>query len=140
MNGKGKPKAITWCVDFALFPDDTVLGPKFTLAGMTFEDLPGAPGASFVNQTKGVRALQFFDPGIDVELLVVVPWVRVRVGQFNKPFLIEALDVNGTVVHSVTTSFPDQYGTVVLTGDGISRFRCTGGGHEGSIASVCTPL
>jgi hypothetical protein len=115
-------------VDFTIFPDNTVLGPSFTLADMDFQDIPGGPN-SFVNETAGERALQFPDTGLEIDLPLAVPWVRMRVGQFASPYTIEALDTKGTTVAVFSHPFPNSYRNIRLHTQHISLIRFTGGRH-----------
>ena len=95
---------------------------------------------SFVNLTASELALQFPDAGLEVDLPVEVPWVRMRVGQFASPYTIEAFDASGAGVALFNMSFPNTYRNLRLRGRGISLLRFTGGGNEGSVESVCIPI
>jgi hypothetical protein len=85
-------------VDFSIFPDNTVLGPALNLAAIDFWDAPGGNIASFAYDTANERGLQFPDTGLEVNLPLSVPWVRLRTGQFNTPYQIEACNPGGAVV------------------------------------------
>ena len=129
----------TLCADFTMFPDNTALGPSFTFAAMDFQDIPSGP-VSFVNLTAGELALQFPDTGLEIDLPVEVPWIRMRVGQFASPYTIEAFDPSGTVVAVFNMNFPNTYRNLRLRGRGISLVRFTGGDNEGSVETVCIPI
>lgn len=125
------------CADFTIFPDGLQLGPIFSLSGMDFQDAPGAAATSSVNRTSGLNGLQFPEPGIEVGLPIPVPWVRIHVGQFNKPFVIESIDPGGTTITNFTVNTPNSYSFVNLSTGEIAKIRFTGGGHEGVIVSIC---
>ncbi|MEV6757537.1 hypothetical protein [Streptomyces sp. NPDC051214] len=125
------------CSDFTIFPDDLQLGPMFTLSGMDFQDAPSSKFTSFVNRTAGLNGLQFGDVGLEVTLPTVVPWARMHVGQFNTAFTIEAIDPNGTTVHTYSANKPNSYYFANFPKGDIASFRFTGGGNEGVIVSLC---
>lgn len=124
------------CADFSLFPDNTPLGPSFTLSATDFADVQPAQSASFVNDTNGQLGLQFPDTGLDANLPLVVQWARLRIGQFNTPFTIEGFDGRGSVVSSYTTSVPG-YTNLTIRATGLERLEFRGGGSEGVLVSLC---
>lgn len=125
------------CSDFTIFPDDLRMGPVFTLSGMDFQDAPGSSFTSVVNSTAGLKGLQFGDAGIEVTLPTTVPWARMRVGQFNTTFTIDAIDPTGTVVHTYSANRPNSHYFANFTKGDLASFRFTGGGNEGVIVSLC---
>jgi hypothetical protein len=128
------------CADFSIFPDNTQLGPAFTLAAMDFQDVGGAAPISFVNETANERGLQFPHAGLDIDLPVPAPWVRLRVGQFAGSYTIEGLNLAGAVISTFTMSFPNAYRNVRLRGPELSTIRFQGGDNEGSVVSVCIAI
>jgi hypothetical protein len=94
------------CSDFTLIPDNSKLSPVFTLSDMDFQDEPGSPVDSFVNQMSRLNGLQFPDTGIEVNLPVAVPWARLHVGQFATPFTIGGIDANGNVTSAYALNKP----------------------------------
>jgi len=123
-------------MDFSFIPDNTKLGPIFTFAGTTFQDLPGASFPSFVNVNGGVKGLQFADAGIEIALLTPVPWASLQVGQFNAPLTIEGIDSNGTITNTWAFNNPSSYWFVYFTKGDLVMIRCTGGGNEAAIVSL----
>jgi len=123
--------------DFSLFSDNLKLGPVFTLSGMDFQDVPGSPAVSFVNQTSGLNGLQFPDTGIEVNLPVAVPWARVHIGQFATPFTIEGIDTSGNAINTYALNKPNTYWFVNFYKGDLAMIRFAGGGNEGIIVSVC---
>jgi hypothetical protein len=128
------------CVDFSIFPDNTVLGPAFNLAAIDFWDAPGGNIASLVNDTAGERALQFPDTGLEINLPLSVPWVRLRIGQFNTDYRIEAFNPGGAAVAAFHMNVPNSYLNLYLRGPDITFLRFTGGGNEGSLRIICVPI
>jgi hypothetical protein len=126
------------CAEFSsLFPDDHQLGPVFTLSGMDFQDIQPSTAVSFVNLTDGVLGLQFPDSGLEVTFPVAVASARLRIGQFNAPFTVEGLDSHGAVVSSHTTTVPNRYYGISMSGPDLARLVFRGGGNEGVLVSVC---
>lgn len=128
------------CADFQLFPDNTQLGPSFTLAAMDFQDVPGGAMASFVNQTKGNLALQFPETGMEIDFPTSVPWARLRIGKFATDFTVEGIDVTGAQTTVFTMSQPNSYWNLHLYGPNLARVRFAGGDNEGCVVSVCIPV
>jgi hypothetical protein len=126
------------CADFGIFPDDFVLGPAFTLAAMDFTDNPGGR-PSFVNLTAGTLALQFSEPGVEVQLppLASPSRIRTRVGAFAGPFDITALDAAGGVVAVRNVTLLNLFHVVSFGQPGIDRLIFSKGNNEGMIASIC---
>jgi len=137
---EGTAMPFVLCADLSIFPDNTVLGPAFTFAAMDFWDAPGGTITSFVNETAGERALQFPDTGLEINLPLSVPWVRMRIGQFATDYRIEAFDPGGAVVAAFNMTFPNSYRNLYLRGPDITVLRFTGGDNEGSVESVCIPI
>jgi hypothetical protein len=125
------------CADFSLFSDNQQLGPVFILSGMDFQDIPGSPVVSFVNRTNGTNGLQFPDSGIEISLPVPSSWIRLQVGQFNTPFAIEGVNSAGNVIATYAMNKPNAYWFFNFSKSDLSLIRCTGGGHEGVIVSIC---
>ena len=127
------------CADFSIFPDNHVLGPAFTLAAMDFTDHPAGTQPSFVNETAGVLALQFSDPGLEVELppLAMPSRLWMRVGAFAGPFDIDALDVSGNAIAKRHVLLLNVFHTVSFRQPDIARLVFSGGKNEGLIASIC---
>lgn len=123
---------------FDIFPDDHLMGPWFRLASIDFADVvPAGPPTSFVNLTDGTRGLQFPDTGLDVVLPLEVSWARLRVGAFNSPFVIEALDALGNVLRRRTVSVLNAYHDVTIaTRGGLSSLALRGGGNEGVLVEL----
>ena len=128
------------CADFSIFPDNTTLGPAFTLVAIDFQDAPGGASTSFVNETAGERGLQFPHIGLEIDLPIPVLWARLRVGQFAGPYVIEGLDLAGAVVSNYQMNAPNSYRNVRLRGPDLFTIRLTGGDNEGSVVSVCVPI
>lgn len=128
--------AFLLCSDFSIFPDNTQLGPAFTLSAMDFLDVLGG-STSFVNLTNGELGLQFPDAGLDVTLPTAVSFVRFRIRQFNTPFTVEALDGTGATVSTFNMAVPNTYLNFGFTAPGIAAIRFRGGGDEGALVSLC---
>jgi hypothetical protein len=124
------------CVDFHLFPDNTQLGPAFSLAGFDFLQ-PANALIMFVNQTGGEKGLQFPDEGMEVTLPLLVTSVRLRLGTFAGPVDIAALDSAGTVVSQKTVPGLNAYTNVRMFGPEIATLRFKGGGNEGILVRLC---
>ena len=73
-----RPRGFKLCIDFGLFPDDTVLGPSFSLAGFAFSQVAGAD--MVVNITEGEKGLGFPDQGMRVAPPTAVSSVSMRIG------------------------------------------------------------
>lgn len=104
---------------------------------MNFQDASPGPNPSFVNLTMGERGLQFPDSGLEVDLPIPVPWVRMRVGRFATPYTIECLDQSGIVVAAHTMNIANAYQNLRLRGPDISLVRFMGGNNEGVVVSLC---
>lgn len=130
--------AIHLCAEFGLFPDNTLLGPNFTLSSFVFRDL-GTP-ESFVNETAGEKGLQFSDTGLEVVLPAVTRSVDFRLGTFAGPVEITGRDLAGTVV--VTQNVPglNRYIDLRLVAPEIASVRLTGGGNEGILVRICLDI
>ena len=126
---------INLVADFSPFPDDTVLGPSFTLSGFEFDDLGGV-SPSFVNESGSVKGLQFERTGVQIELPVPVNRVRIRAAAFAGPFDLIGKDAAGATVVTRTVPGDNTPHTVVLTGPNIATVDCVGGGNEGVIITV----
>lgn len=131
--------AFRLCADFALLPDDTALGPQFSLAGFIFQDLGGTI-ASFVNETGTEKGLQFHDSGLEVVLPVPVSQVELRLGTFAGPVDIAAVDSTGTTVRTRTVPGTNSYGTVRLFAPEIASIVFTQGGNEAILTEICINL
>jgi hypothetical protein len=126
------------CADFSIFPDNTQLGPLFTVSAMDFADTPGGGGpASFVNETKGQLGLQFPDSGLEVALPTPVSRVRLHLGQFASPFDVEGVDGSGVVVSKFNMNYPNTYVGASLHGRDLTTVRFLGGRNEGILVSLC---
>lgn len=107
---------------------------------MDFWDVPSGNTTSFVNDTAGERGLQFPDTGLEINLPLSAPWVRLRIGQFSSPYQVEAFDPGGTVVATFNMNVPNTYLNLYLRGPDITYIRMTGGGNEGSLRIICIPV
>jgi sulfur carrier protein ThiS len=125
------------CAEFSIFPDNHVLGPAFTLAGFYFKQL-GTPDM-IANDTANERGLSIPDAGVEITLPIPVSQVEIRIGTFNRPLDIEAVDSSGAVISQETMPLLNHYEdrTVSAKGNEISIIRFVGGGHEGFLARIC---
>jgi hypothetical protein len=136
--------AFQLCADFTLFPDNTELGPPgvpttFTLAAFDFEQLGGTPPL-FVNVTGAERGLQFPSQGVEITLPVPVRTVRLRIGTFNGPVDIAALDSSGATVRTKTIPGLNTYVNTSLRAREISSVVLTNGGNEGILVRICVAI
>lgn len=127
--------AIHLCAEFGLFPDNTPLGPNFTLSSFVFRDL-GTP-ASFVNETAGEKGLQFSNSGMEVALPSAVKVVDLRVGTFAGPITISAKDRTGSVVATQSIPGLNRYVDLRLLAPEIALVEFTGGGNEAILVRIC---
>ena len=126
------------CADFSTYPDNTQLGPAFTLSSMNFQDVPGSI-TSFVNVTNGQLGLQFPESGLDITLPTLVAWAGFKIGHFSGDFSVEALDFGGQVINSYKMNLPNTYLQHQFTqaNPDIAALRLQGGGNEGVLVSLC---
>lgn len=124
------------CVDFHLFPDNTQLGPAFSLSGFDFIQPPNSM-IMFVNQTGSEKGLQFPDEGMEVTLPLLVTSVRMRLGTFAGPVDISALDSAGAVVSKKTIPGLNSYINVRMFAPEIASLQFKGGGNEGILVRLC---
>ena len=125
---------ITLQAEFSLFPDNTVLGPSFTLAAFTFTDIGGTP--SFVNVSGAVKGLQFPGAGVKVKLPVVSNRVNIRAAAFAGPFDIIAKNSAGATLVTRVVPGDNAPHAIALTSVGIARVDFVGGNNEGNIISI----
>ena len=136
-----KPKLLKLCVEFSLFPDNTVLGPAFQLGGFSFSQPVGAPNM-FVNDTAGERGLQFPNQGMNVNLPAPTRRLTMRVGSFAGPFDIAAINGTGATVAMRTVNSNNTYTNISMSspnGD-IVALEFKGGNNEGFLVKLCVQL
>jgi hypothetical protein len=126
--------AITLQAEFSLFPDNTVLGPTFTLAAYRFTDI-GAP-PSFVNVSGAVKGLQFAIAGVRVRLPAVIDRVTIRAAAFAGPFNIIGKDSAGATLITRVVPGDNAPHTITLIRPGLARVDFIGGNNEGVIISM----
>jgi hypothetical protein len=85
----------------------------------------------------GRRGLQFFNRGIEVTLPTPVDRVDLDLGKFSADFTVDAYDVRGKLVVSVTIAAPNTFQFQQLFGPEILNLRFLGGGNEAIIAELC---
>ena len=129
--------AFQLCADFSLFPDDTVLGPSFTLAGFDFNQLGGNPDQLFVNVTADERGLQFPREGLEITLPIPVTTVDLRLGTFAGPVEITALDSTGRRVRRQTIQGLNRYRNIKLSAREVASVIFREGGNEGILPRIC---
>src|SRR5215210_3440104 len=138
---KPRPRRFKFCIDFSAFPDNTVLGPAFSLAGFQFTQ--NAAGSNmFVNVTAGAKGLQFPKQGMKVKLPFKVGNVTMRVGDFAGPFDVVARNGQGNQVAARTVNFHNAYGNISMSSaaDDIAVLEFTKGGNEGILVQLCITL
>ena len=131
--------AFNLCADFTLYPDNTPFPPIFTLAAFDFEQLGGGP-QWFVNVTGAERGLQFPPQGMEITPPVPVGAVRFRIGTFNGPVDIAALDSAGTTVKTKTIPALNTYVNAGIKAPEIASVVLTKGGNEGILVRVCVTI
>jgi hypothetical protein len=138
---KPTPRRFKLCIDFSPFPDNTILGPSFSLAGFAFNQNPGGPDM-FVNVTGPEKGLQFPNQGMQVKLPFKVRAVTMRVGDFGGPFDIAARDSQGNQVATRTVNFHNAYGNISMssTSGDIATLEFTKGTNEGILVQLCITL
>lgn len=120
--------------EFSLFPDNTVLGPTFTLSSFRFTDLGGSP--SFVNVSGAVKGLQFPNAGVRLKLPAVTNRVTLRVAAFASDFNIVARNSAGVNILSRVVVGDNAPHTLTLIRPGMARLEFIGGQNEGVIISA----
>lgn len=131
--------AFQLCADFSLFPDNTQLGPGFSLAGFDFTQ-PAGGLLMFVNATGGSKGLQFPDQGIEITLPIPCATVNLRIGTFAGPVDITAFDSTGAIVRQRTVPGNNQYNNVRISAPDIASLALSRGGNEGILASICVAI
>lgn len=121
-------------VDFALFPDNTVLGSTFTLNGFQFTD-KGVP-PSFVNESGSLKGLQFGNMGVRVKLPVETVKVTVRAAAFAGDFGIIGINGSGTPVVSTIIPGDNSPHVVDVIHPRLAALDFVGGGNEGLIDTI----
>lgn len=129
---------ITLQAEFSLFPDNTVLGPSFTLSGFKFTDIGGTP--SFVNVSGAVKGLQFPSAGVKVKLPVVRDRVTIVAAAFAGPFSIIGKSSAGATLITRVAPGDNTAHTITLASAGIARVDFIGGGNEGNIVSISVKI
>jgi hypothetical protein len=132
--------AFQLCADFTLFLDNTVLGPSFTLAAFEFDQLGGNPDQLFVNVTGNERGLQFPSQGVEITLPVPLRTVNLRLGTFNGPVDMTALDAAGNTVRQRTVPDLNRYVDRKLSAPEIASVVLSGGGEEGILPRICVAI
>jgi hypothetical protein len=135
---------VSLIAEFTLWPPGHHLGPKFSLPGFDFDDIPSSSTViSTVEEFHGVRLLQFPDAGLEVRLLMPLPSAELRVAQGgSSSHVIEGYDPGGTLLSSVTISSTDPapFQDVQLLGSNLSLIRFTGGANEGRLVRLSVPI
>jgi hypothetical protein len=94
----------------------------------------------FVNVTGSEKGLQFPEQGIEITLPVPVTRVTLRVGAFNGPVDINALDSMGTVVGTKTITIFNVYVNVGMGAPEIATITLSNGGNEGILVRICETI
>lgn len=131
--------ALTLCADFHLFPDNTELGPDFSLGGYDFSQ-PTGSNNMFVNVTGGEKGLQFPPEGVEIALPVPVSEVRFRLGTFAGPVEVAAFDSAGTVVRKRTIPGTNSYVNLRVFAPEIASLMLLEGGGEGILVRICVTI
>ncbi len=126
------------CAEFAIFPDNHILGPNFTLAAFHFSQLGGP--LMIANDTASERGLQFPDEGLEITLPIPSPTVEMRFGTFHSPVEISALDSSGKVVSKQTVPLLNKYIDLSISAREIAQLVLIGGGNEGLIPKICVDI
>ncbi|RWO75686.1 MAG: hypothetical protein EOS18_28955 [Mesorhizobium sp.] len=126
---------IDLCADFTIFPDNAPFSSEFVLSSFKFKsktsNLPW-----FANLSGGSVGLQFNDDGFLVTLPTLTSEVRMRVGTYNRPINVEAVDSAGKSLNSTKIEKQGLF-DLNLAGEGIAAISVVGGGHEGIISTLC---
>lgn len=130
--------SLTLTAEFLLFPDDTVLGPRFKLSGYTFRDLGSHP--SFVNISGAGKGLQFVTAGLEIRLPLPTDQVALRVAAYGTEVLVTGRDPAGAVLVQDTVPADNQPHDLHLAHSGIAFVELTGGGNEGIVESISTTV
>jgi hypothetical protein len=125
---------ITLRVEFSLFPDNTVLGPSFTLGGFEFTDAANPP--SFVNDSGGTKGLQFGKQGVRVRLPIETDVVDIRAAAFATEIKIHGKNAFGTTVAVETIPGDNTPRSVRLIHPGLATVDFEGGNNEGTIIEM----
>jgi hypothetical protein len=131
--------ALTLCANFRVFPDNTQLGPDFSLSGFDFAQPPGSNNM-FVNVTGGEKGLQFPPEGVEITLPWPVSEARLRVGTFSGPVEVTALDSTGSVVRSRTVPGTNSYVNLRIFAPEIASLILSEGGGEGILVRICVTI
>lgn len=134
------PTLLKLCADFAPFPDNTVLGPSFSLAGYKFTQPAGSTPLMFVNITGSERGLQFPHQGVRIKLPAPVKKVSLRLGAFASPVDIIARSKTGAVVYTSTLNTLNTYVNINISAPNIATLVLRKGNNEGILVKICVTL
>jgi hypothetical protein len=127
----------TICLDFQMFPDDTLMPLPFTLAGFSFAFYSGG-AQTFVNESGAGKGLQFPDEGLKVKLPLPVTKLSITVAQFSTPVSIRLSNPNGGTVATATTAVQNTFTTFPFQlRRRISLVTLIGGNNEGVLSEIC---
>lgn len=121
-------------VEFSLFPDNTVLGPQFTLNNFEFTDTGANP--SFVNMSGAEKGLQFADSGVRVKLPIRTSEVNVRAAAFATDVTIVGRNSAGTPVAFETIPGDNTPHAVRIVRPNLASLEFRGGNNEGLIEDI----
>lgn len=125
---------IIMTAEFSLFPDNTVLGPSFVLAGYAFDDLGAS--RSFVNESGSEKGLQFDRAGVRVKLPATTDAVRVRGAAFGGDYQIFGKDGAGSILAAQRIPGDHAPHTVQLAHPGLRFVELVDGGNEGLLEAI----
>lgn len=125
-------------LDFRTYPDDHMMPPTFTIAGVGFESM-GAAGRLMVNDTSNDRGLQFSEAGLRVVLRRSVNGILLTAGGFAGAVTLTSRDSSGTVVHQQAVNPTNAFVRVLLNAPAIRTLEFTGGNGEGMLVELVIP-
>lgn len=126
------------CVEFTQFPDNTQMGPSFTV--LRFDFVSNGQFDPFVNDvTTNVHGLQFAEGGMTMDVPSTASQVDLQVGAFaGQPVTVEALNSAGSAVDSDVVPATNSVQSISLAGSDITTVSFVGGGGEGVLVEACS--
>ena len=133
--------AFNLCADFTLYSANTPFPVHFMIAAFDFGQLGGPHFPQLlVNTTASERGLRFPQQGMNIILPVPEQTVRLRIGTFNGPVDIEAVDSLGTTVKTKSIPSLNTYVNTSIRAPEISAVNLTGGGNEAILVRICVTI
>jgi hypothetical protein len=125
-------------VNFGLFPDNHPLPATFTLGGIEFSAVH-SPDPLFINETSGIRGLQFRASGLMIKLPNAVNSVFMEVGGFGGPVNVVAKDQSGTTLTTQTLTLSNSFVRFQLNAIGITQIVLIEGNNEAVCVEIIVP-